>query len=509
MTKQAERIEPDWYKAWWQEELTRRGSRAVLSGPRFSIVMPCYNTDADILGAAIDSVMQQHYANWELCIADDGSTDPATKQALASCTRADERIRLRRLDSNAGIAKASNAALSLATGDYVLPMDHDDLIPPFALKAVADHLLEYPETRFAYSDSDRLSPKRIRGQPFFKPAWNYDLFLAQNYPNHLTVIDVRLLREVGGWRSGYEGSQDYDLYLRLVEAIHPEAISHIPGVLYHWRETPGAVSQRQLASAVKAARKAIADHLQRSGRPGAVTAPPGAMIYNHVRWELPRRPVRVSLILVGPLSPALELLAREGCEEHPSFAVDIQPRLENDSDLRGLERAFGASTQHDAVVLLSGRAAAWPAETIRELVARCLHEDAGCVAPKCADQQGRLLFEPAPPASPARLHEAHRAEPPPAQETSRGAFSRLLLHQQVEVLNSPALAFRPEHLRTWDLHGSWRTDIHAVMADLSRALSARGYRNVWNGALTLPFEDPGSEVDEGGSHDHDASLTSR
>lgn len=508
MTKQADSIQPDWYATWWQEQATYWATRTMRKGPRFSIVMPCYNTPTDLLGAAIDSIRQQYYENWELCIADDGSSDPATRQALADHARADDRIRLHRLERNSGIAAASNAALSLANGDYVLPMDHDDLLPPFALSAVATHLLAHPTTRFAYSDSDRITPAGERGQPFFKPDWNYDLFLAQNYLNHLTVVEATLLREIGGWRSGYDGSQDYDLYLRLVETIGPGQISHIPGVLYHWRETPGSVSQQQLANAVRAARKAIEDHLTRTGKAGSVTAPPGAMIYNHVRWALPEAPQRVSLILAGPLSHAMERLRQEGYEGDASLSVDIQAWLPDEQDLPGFEQAFAASMQHDAILLLSGSAGTLPLAAVKELVARCLHEGVGCTAPKCADEAGLLLFQPHLPAGPGRLREARLADEERARVTDRGAFASLLLHQEVEALSSPALVFRPAHLEACGFPGGQYKDIHAAMANFCRAVAARGFRNVWNGALTLYFDALHSEPDESSAGCHDARRQS-
>jgi GT2 family glycosyltransferase len=204
--------------------------------PRISIVMPTYNPAAPHLRAAVESVRRQLYANWELCIADDASTAPHVRPILIRYAALDDRIRLRLLKANSGIANASNAALSMATGEFVALLDHDDELAEAALWEVVKVLNSYPNTDMVYSDEDKLSPDGWRCEPFFKPDWSPTTFLSYMYTCHLGVYRRSLLDRIGGFRGGLDGGQDYDLVLRVTE--HTSNIRHIPKILYHWRKTP-------------------------------------------------------------------------------------------------------------------------------------------------------------------------------------------------------------------------------------------------------------------------------
>ena len=180
----------------------------------------------------------QLYDNWELCIADGGSDNPAVRQVLEQAASADARVRVTYLSENRGIAGNTNAALSLATGSFVAFLDHDDWLARFALYDVATAIADRPELDFVYSDEDKVDALtgRERYAPHFKPAWSPETFLSHNYLNHFTVIRKTLVDAVGGLRDGFEGSQDYDLYLRVISRT--DEIAHIPRVLYHWRAVP-------------------------------------------------------------------------------------------------------------------------------------------------------------------------------------------------------------------------------------------------------------------------------
>src|SRR5439155_5869381 len=254
----------------------RRDLRALPRHPLISIVMPVYNPDLAHLSAAIDSVRTQIYENWELCIADDASTDASVARTLKQHATADSRIKVTFRERNGHIAACSNSALELATGEWVALLDQDDLLSEHALAVVAATIGEYPEAGLIYSDEDKIDQSGARCCPFFKPDWNPELLLGQNYISHLGIYRRALLLEIGGFREGYEGSQDHDLALRCSEKLQPAHIRHIPRVLYHWRMAEGSAAATAEAKpyAAEAARRAIADHLQRKKINGVVVPCP-------------------------------------------------------------------------------------------------------------------------------------------------------------------------------------------------------------------------------------------
>jgi glycosyltransferase involved in cell wall biosynthesis len=238
--------------------------------PLISVLMPVYNPDPVHLAAALDSVLGQIYPHWELCIADDASTDPAVQRMLADYAGRDRRIRLVTRPVNGHISAASNSALELATGEFTALLDHDDLLPAHALYRVAAELGHHGETDLIYSDEDKVDDDGRRHEPHFKSDWNPELFLSQNMISHLGVYRTELMRRAGGFRLGFEGSQDWDLALRVAELGTPARIRHIPHILYHWRvyRTSGSFSTDHAAKAAEAGRRAVAEHLERTGQGG-------------------------------------------------------------------------------------------------------------------------------------------------------------------------------------------------------------------------------------------------
>ena len=233
--------------------------------PKISIITPVWNIGKKWLKLAIESVLNQVYTNWELCIADGRSTKPYVKKVLEEYAKKDKRIKIKFLKENKGIAGNSNKALSLATGDFVTFLDHDDELAPFALYEVIKLLNKKTDLDFIYSDEDKIDKKGRRRDPFFKPEWAPDMFLSANYPIHLAVIRKRLIDKVGGFREGYEGSQDYDLFLRVTEFLDENRITHIPKILYHWRTVSSSVASSIEAKpyAYTAAKKALKDAMIR------------------------------------------------------------------------------------------------------------------------------------------------------------------------------------------------------------------------------------------------------
>jgi O-antigen biosynthesis protein len=276
--------------------------------PLISVVMPVYNIDVRWLREAIESVRNQLYPHWELCIADDASSKSEVKDVLKEYERLDSRIKVVYRENNGHISAASNSALCLATGEFIALMDHDDVLAEHALYLVVEELNKHSDADIVFSDEDKIDERGIRYEPYFKSDWNPDLFYSQNFVSHLGIYRRKLINEIGGFRLGYEGSQDYDLALRVVERTSKDKIRHIPFILYHWRAISGstalAVGEKNYAHEV--ARKALRSHFERLGIKVQVTNGVGA--YHRVIYEVPKPAPLVSLIM--PTRDRLGLLQR-------------------------------------------------------------------------------------------------------------------------------------------------------------------------------------------------------
>lgn len=300
------------YSDWIRLYEERPPSGAVLpmpthsTQPLISVVMPVYNTPENWLRKCIESVVAQTYPKWELCIANDASTSRHVRVVLDEYSRLDPRIRVIHRQVNGHISVCSNDALAMAHGEYVALLDHDDELSPRALAEVARSIDQNPRWKLIYSDEDKVDESGRRYDPYFKPDWNYDLFLGQNCVSHLGVYHTSLVREVGGFRRGMEGSQDWDLALRCIERLQSFEIGHIPHVLYHWRAIAGStalgVGEKDYAG--NAGLRAVRDHLGRIGCEADVEpVGPGQL---RVKRSLSAPPPRVSLIV--PTRDKVELL---------------------------------------------------------------------------------------------------------------------------------------------------------------------------------------------------------
>ena len=307
--------------------------------PTISIIMPVYNTEACVLEHALRSVRAQIYPKWELCICDDASPDPHVRQRLEAARRRDPRIKIKYREQNGGIATASNDALSLATGEFVTFMDHDDEIAPHALDQVVRLLNRHPDADLIYSDEDKIGAWGRRYEPFFKPDWSPDFFLSSNYLCHFTHIRASLVREAGGFRPGYEGSQDYDLYLRVIERT--DKIYHIPKLLYHWRAIPTSTASDPQAKAYAhvAARRALEDHLRRR-QIDATVLPANGLGRWRIKYAVPH-PFLVSVI-VPTANAELLRTCLDGLAEgtrYPDFEIVV---VDNSKDGE-VEAVFSAA----------------------------------------------------------------------------------------------------------------------------------------------------------------------
>lgn len=312
----------DRYAAWIEEhepdtaELERQSAAVQdwVTKPKISLLVPVLDTPADFLEEMFSSVAKQTYHNWELCMVDAGSTDTRTLQGLDSWVGRDPRIRFERLEANLGIAANTNRALTLATGDFIACLDHDDLLAPFALYEIARAIGRSPDAEIFYSDEDRWSAKGERHAPFFKPEWSPELLYSSMYLGHLTAYRRDLVDALGGFRPAFDLSQDYDFALRATERA--QAVCHVPGVLYHWREHPGSGSAGGKPEARKTNLAALADAMARRGLAAEIIEYPSA---NRARLKISEWP-KVSIII--PTDSA----------ERARLAVEQLPRMTSYSD---------------------------------------------------------------------------------------------------------------------------------------------------------------------------------
>lgn len=468
--------------------------------PLISVVMPTYNPNPDWLIAAIESVRTQIYPRWELCIADDASTHAAVRPILESYAKKDSRIKIVFRAQNGHISAASNSALGRASGEWVALMDHDDLLSEHALFWVADAINRNPEAGLIYSDEDKIDEEGKRSEPNFKCDWNVDLFHSYNMISHLGVYRTDLVSEVGGFRVGFEGSQDYDLALRCAERLGPNQIHHIPRVLYHWRKhvesTAHAVGAKSYA--VLAGERALNEHFARQNvNARAEWEQPGYRI----RYALPEIPPMVSLIiptrnglhlvkqcvqsiLDKTTYPDYEILIVDNGSDDPSI-LEYFDELQGDARIRVVrdERPFNYSALNNAAVKLA-----------RGEVIGLLNNDVEVIAPEWLSEMVSLALQPGVGAVGARLWypndtlqhggvimiggvagHAHKYLP----RQSRGYAGRASVIQGFSAVTAACMVIRKTIYE--DVGGLNETDLKVAFNDVDFCLRVgeAGYRNVW------------------------------
>jgi O-antigen biosynthesis protein len=274
--------------------------------PLFSIALPVYRVSAHALTECIQSVVDQSYERWELCIAFGYPEDEANRQLVMDFAAGDRRIQVKLLEKNLGISGNTNAAVDMATGEYVVFVDHDDALAPSALYEAAALLNRKPHTAVIYSDHDYIQENdSVRFHPLFKPDWSPEIMFSANYITHLTVIRRLLVQEAGGFDAATDGAQDWDLFFRVVEkAPH---IEHIPKVLYHWRVHPGstALNSQAKSYADDAQLVAISRHMERMGLPATPERTAAGLL--HVSWK-PGAERLVSIVI--PTRDKVDLLSK-------------------------------------------------------------------------------------------------------------------------------------------------------------------------------------------------------
>ncbi len=489
--------------------------------PLISLLMPVYNPEPDFLVAAIESVRAQLYPHWELCIADDASTDRRIAEILHRYQQEDTRIEVVFREENGHISRASNSALALAQGEFIALLDNDDELSEDALFWVAEALQRHPEAGILYSDEDKIDAQGLRQDPYFKCDWDPFLFWGHNLITHLGVYRRELVAAVQGFRVGYEGSQDYDLAARVTERLAPEQIVHIPRVLYHWRISAGSTAAGVMEKpyARVAALKAVNEHLARLGLPARVESDPGKGSVQRVLLTKQETEPLVSIII--PTRNAAALVRT--CVESIRTRTDYEPYeillVDNGSDeaealeyfqelsRQGLvrllrdERAFNYSRLNNLAV----------AEARGEVVA-LLNNDTEVIAPQWLQDMVRLALMPGVGAVGARLlygnktlqhagvvlgmagGAAHVYMGFPAE--ALGYANLALLLRGYSALTAACLAVRRAlYLEVGGLDEK-RFPVGYNDVDFCLKLRQRGYRNVWAPEAKLFHHESLSRGDE-------------
>ena len=487
--------------------------------PLISVVMPVFNPPPQFLEEAIQSVKRQIYPHWELCIADDCSTDPAIRQILESQQQEDSRIHVAYRKENGHISQASNTALALASGEYVALLDHDDTLPEHALFWVVEAINQHPNVKLIYSDEDKIDETGDRFDPYFKCDLNYELLLAQNMISHLGVYDRSVLSEIGGFRIGFEGSQDYDLALRVLEHIKPSQVVHIPRVLYHWRAIVGSVARSpdQKDYPLHAMRKAVSEHLQRCGVDAEVLPAPEAPNYNRVRFARPDPLPMVSIIIptrdqAGLLGKCIDsIIAHSTYSNYEIIIIDngsIEPATHAlfgrlSSDRVRVERDdspfnFSKLNNHgvrlargELVCLLNNDIEIITPDWLEEMVSFAVQPEIGCVGarlwyPNGRLQHGGVIIGIGGVAGHAHMH-LPRGKP--------GYRGRAVLHQTFSAVTAACLVIRRE---TFNQLGGLDEAFPIQFNDVDFCLRVReaGYRNVWTPYAEMIHHESASRGDD-------------
>ena len=493
---------PSWILANEPKGLRLRDQRSKARGfkykPLISLVMPVWKTPEKILNETISSVLEQTYGNFELCISD-GNSGPEIQKILSDWAKKDPRIKIRFLDENQGIAVNSNEALSLAQGEFAAFLDHDDLLAPFALFEIVK-LLQLDQTiDLFYSDEDKTNENKRRFDPFFKPDFSPDYLRGVNYMAHFLVIRKSIGDEIGWFRKGYDGAQDYDLILRAIEKT--KHVWHVQKVLYHWRlwgeSTAGGSDAKPYANT--AGKKALQEHLNRIGVPGKVEDGYSPTFYR-VRYELPSVPLIsiiipshnhaedlkrcIESILQKSTYPRFEIMMIEnGSTEADTFSLYRQLEKDTRVHLKEWKSSFNyssvnnwATTQAngDVFLFLNNDTAVINHDWLEEMLQFSLRPDVAAVGAKLYYPDGTIQHGGVIMGIGGVAGHSHKHFP----RDYPGYFGQLVLPHNISAVTAACLMIRKQVFQ--EIHGF---DENYVLAfgDVDICLRAleRGYTNIW------------------------------
>lgn len=473
--------------------------------PVFSVVMPTYNTDEVYLRECIDSVLSQSYPYLELCIADDNSPKPHVLKVLNEYAAKDTRVKVVARKQNGHISRATNSAIEVATGDFIALLDHDDLLAQHALYFMAEAINAKPDGQIFYSDEDKIDLQGRRTNPHFKSDWNPDLFFSQNYVSHLGVYKASLIKKIGGFRTGVEGSQDQDLLLRCLPHVKHNQIHHIPRVLYHWRMLEGstALASGEKSYTTAAGIKALQDYFTENG-PEGVKVEAGLVPNTYkVNWPVPTKAPKVSLliptrdrktitevavrsILEKTTYPNYEIVILDNGSVEPetlSFFKQIQQEDKRVSVLR-YDYPFNYSainnygvkhTNGELVGLINNDIEVINPQWLTEMVSHAIRQDIGCVGAKLYYSNGQIQHAGVILGIGGVAGHSHKY----FDRNAHGFFSRLKLTQNLSAVTAAVLIIRRDTYN--QVNGLNENDLKVAFNDVDFCLKVRkaGYRNLW------------------------------
>lgn len=500
------------YKHWIEKyEIPAKPSDATVlneinnlkSKPLISIVLPTYNSDIELLNECIDSVVGQSYPNWELCIADDNSTVDEVRDVLNSYTNSDKRIKVKFRDKNGHISAASNSALELTTGDYIALLDHDDKLADNALFYVARQINETPKAKLIYSDEDKIDESGERCEPNFKPDWNPDLLYSQNYICHLAVYRSDVLKKIGGFRIGVEGSQDHDLLIRYTDALKFEEIIHIPKILYHWRKIPNSTASGDDAKSYStdSGLKAIGDHLKVKNPDAQVESGFLPNTYR-VNYSLGKDEPLVSLLIptrdqLDVLSTCIEsILSKTSYSNYEIIVLDNQsskpetlkyfseinknPKVKiikyNEEFNYSAINNFGVGQASGSIIgLVNNDIEVISPQWLDEMVSHANRPEIGCVGAKLYYPDDRIQHAGVILGLGGVAGHSHKY----VQRDSLGYVRRLKVVQNLSAVTAACLLVKKDIFQ--QVGGLNENDLAVAFNDVDFCLRVReaGYRNLW------------------------------
>lgn len=494
----------DAYHQWIDRvEATHCAALLPVSGPMISVIVPVFNPPTDAFIACIESVLEQRYRNWELILVDDCSTDQAVSSVIARYASQDARIVDVSLEHNGHICKASQAGLNVARGDFIALLDHDDLLPERALARMALEALAHPEMALAYSDEDKIDSQGTRYDAHFKSDWNPQLLLSQNYICHLMLIRRELAIRVGGFRVGFEGSQDHDLCLRCTGELQAEQIRHVPEVLYHWRAIEGstALHSDQKDYTNSAGLRAVSSYLESKNISAEVLA--GAVPNSYrVRYQFPQGEPSVCLVIPTrdqkditalAISSILDktdysnyeiLLVDNGSTEPDALAyfaeLDGHPkvrvlRYDHPFNYSAINNFAVDHTDADIIGLVNNDVEVIGADWLTEMASLAAQPENGCVGAKLYYPQGKIQHAGVILGIGGVAGHSHKYYP----KEHKGYFSRLTLTQNLSAVTAACLLVRRDIYKS--VQGLDAESFSVAFNDVDFCLRVReeGYLNVW------------------------------
>ena len=478
--------------------------------PLFSIIMPVYNPPKKFFEDALKSVISQVYTKWELCIADDRSTQAYVHEIIKKYSKNFPKIKVHINEKHSHISETSNNALKLAEGEFIVLMDHDDLLRPHSLLRLAQAIFANRKLKFIYSDEDKITYTGLRTEPYFKPDWNPELLLSQNYLCHLTCIKKNLVNKIGAFRVGYEGSQDWDLFLRATEALSDNEIYHITEVLYHWRihtnSTASSLVHKKYC--YDSSEKAVSSHFKRRGIQASLSPLNQSANYWRINYKIPQKKPLVSIIIPTKnyhkiLKKCISsILSKTDYNKYEIIIVDNETDEDNSVEyLRSLSKynsirvikcdgdfnfsKINNNAAKDAkgeiLVLLNNDIEVIKSDWLSILVTHAIRKEVGCVGAKLIYPNNTIQHAGVVLGIGGVAGHPYKGFP----SGHLGYFSRLMITQNVEAVTGACLAVRKTIFN--EVGGLNENDLKVAFNDVDFCLkvSRSGYRNIMDPNVLL------------------------